>query len=208
MPHRQNTNSPVNYYVGTGSYLLRKTTDIHRDSSLNIPEHSANWTFFCKVEINEPIHELQWYWLTSLPTVPQTLNCEKSLTALFVIIITYLFTSCLSLQPAKRPFGLRVKLPPVHLSTTHGGGFTLSLVLLNFKQLSREYKYLVFGKLNWRTSEIYQQQKATQAQWRFGVLRRWKFSNQFFKININQVLRQIEHYTRNENSIQFWCNQE
>ena len=24
------------------------------------------------------------------------------------------------------PFGLRVKLPPAHLSTTHGGGFTLS----------------------------------------------------------------------------------
>ena len=27
-------------------------------------------------------------------------------------------------ETAKGPFGLRVKLPPAYLSTTHGGGFT------------------------------------------------------------------------------------
>ena len=27
-------------------------------------------------------------------------------------------------ETAKGPFGLRVKLPPAHLSSTHGGGFT------------------------------------------------------------------------------------
>ena len=30
-------------------------------------------------------------------------------------------------ETAKGPFGLRVKLPPAHLSTTHGRGFTLAL---------------------------------------------------------------------------------
>ena len=35
--------------------------------------------------------------------------------------------SCLGQETAKGPFGLRVKLPPAHLSTTHDGGFTLSL---------------------------------------------------------------------------------
>ena len=29
---------------------------------------------------------------------------------------------------------LRVKLPPAHLSTTHGGGFTISLLMLNVQQ--------------------------------------------------------------------------
>ena len=32
---------------------------------------------------------------------------------------------------AKGRFGLRVKLPPAHLSTTHGGGFILSLKLIH-----------------------------------------------------------------------------
>ena len=37
-------------------------------------------------------------------------------------------------------------LPPVYLSTTHGGGFTLSLLELNVKQGSCEYQsFLVFG---------------------------------------------------------------
>ena len=44
-----------------------------------------------------------------------------------VIVITFYSPSCLGQETAKGPFGLRVKLPPAHLSTTHGGGFTLSL---------------------------------------------------------------------------------
>ena len=35
-------------------------------------------------------------------------------------VICYLPT-CLGQEMAKRPFGLRVKLPPAHLSTTRGG---------------------------------------------------------------------------------------
>ena len=34
---------------------------------------------------------------------------------------------------------LRVKLPPTHLSITHSGNFTLSFLMLNVKQGSREY---------------------------------------------------------------------
>ena len=44
-----------------------------------------------------------------------------------VIVITFYSPSCLGQETAKGPFGLRVKLPPAHLSTTHDGGFTLSL---------------------------------------------------------------------------------
>ena len=35
-------------------------------------------------------------------------------------------SSCLGQETAKEPFSLQVKLPPAHLFTTHGGGFTLS----------------------------------------------------------------------------------
>ena len=44
-----------------------------------------------------------------------------------VIVIAFYSSSCLGQETAKGPFGLRVKLPPAHLFTTHGGGFTLSL---------------------------------------------------------------------------------
>ena len=44
-----------------------------------------------------------------------------------VIVITFYSPSCLGQETPKGPFGLRVKLPPAHLSTTHGGGFTQSL---------------------------------------------------------------------------------
>ena len=44
-----------------------------------------------------------------------------------VILITFYSPSCLGQETAKGPFGLRVKLPPTHLSTTHDGCFTLSL---------------------------------------------------------------------------------
>ena len=42
-------------------------------------------------------------------------------------VITFYSPSCLGQETAKGSFGLRVKLPPAHLSTTHDGGFTLSL---------------------------------------------------------------------------------
>ena len=44
-----------------------------------------------------------------------------------VIVITFYSPSCHGQETAKGGFGLRVKLPPAHLSTTHGGDFTLSL---------------------------------------------------------------------------------
>ena len=44
-----------------------------------------------------------------------------------VVLITFYSPSCLGQETAKGPYGLRVKLPPAHLLTTHGGGFTMSL---------------------------------------------------------------------------------
>ena len=44
-----------------------------------------------------------------------------------VIVITFYSPSCLRQETAKGPFGLRVKLPHARLSTTHSGGFILSL---------------------------------------------------------------------------------
>ena len=46
---------------------------------------------------------------------------------IIVIVITFYSPNCLSQETAKEPCGLRSKLPPAHMSTTHGGGFTLSL---------------------------------------------------------------------------------
>ena len=46
---------------------------------------------------------------------------------MYVIVITFYSPSCLGQETAKGPFGLQVKLPPAHLSTTHTGGFTQSL---------------------------------------------------------------------------------
>ena len=44
-----------------------------------------------------------------------------------VTVITFYSPSRLGQETAKGPFGLRVKLPPAHLSTTFCGGFILSL---------------------------------------------------------------------------------
>ena len=44
-----------------------------------------------------------------------------------VIVITFYSTSYLGQKTGTRPFGLRINLPPAILSTTHGGGFSLSL---------------------------------------------------------------------------------
>ena len=43
--------------------------------------------------------------------------------------------------PGDRAF--RVKLPPAHLSTTRGGSFTLSFLMLNVKQGSCEHELFV-----------------------------------------------------------------
>ena len=61
---------------------------------------------------------------------------------LLIIVITFYSPSCLGQETAKGPFDLRVKLPPAHQSTTHGGGFTLSLLMLNVKQESYKYQFL------------------------------------------------------------------
>ena len=59
-----------------------------------------------------------------------------------VIVITFYLPSYLGQEKAKGPFGLQVKLPSAHLSTTHGGISTLSLLMLNVKQGSCEYQFL------------------------------------------------------------------
>ena len=58
-----------------------------------------------------------------------------------VTVITFYSPSCLSQETAKGPFGLRVKLPPVLLSTTHDGGFTMFLQWLSVMQESCEYQF-------------------------------------------------------------------
>ena len=52
------------------------------------------------------------------------------------IVITFYSRSCGGQETAKGPFGFRVKLPLVHLSTTQCGGFTLPFLMLNVKQES------------------------------------------------------------------------
>ena len=52
-----------------------------------------------------------------------------------IFVISFYPPSCFGQETAKKPFGLRVKLPRlVHKSTTHWGVFTMSLFLLNAKQ--------------------------------------------------------------------------
>ena len=41
------------------------------------------------------------------------------------ISFSHVSPSCFEEETAKIPFGLQVKLPPVHLSTTHIGGSTV-----------------------------------------------------------------------------------
>ena len=71
-----------------------------------------------------------------------------------LIVITVYLPSCLGQETAKGPFGLQVKLPPPHLSTTHGGDLTLSLLMLNVKQESCENQFFYsfwFGPIGNRT---------------------------------------------------------
>ena len=59
---------------------------------------------------------------------------------IIAIVITPYSPSCLGEETVKGTFGLPVKLPPAHLSTTHDESFTLSLSVLNVKQRSWEYQ--------------------------------------------------------------------
>ena len=53
---------------------------------------------------------------------------------MFVIVITFYLSSCLGQETTNGPFGLRVKLPPAHLSTTHGEDLILAVPLLAERQ--------------------------------------------------------------------------
>ena len=50
-----------------------------------------------------------------------------------ITVISFYSSSCLGLETANEPFGIRVKLSFAHLSTTHGEDFTISLSMLNIK---------------------------------------------------------------------------
>ena len=54
-------------------------------------------------------------------------NIKNFVIVIIAVVITFYSPSCLDQETAKGPFDLQVKLPPAHLSTTHGGGFILSL---------------------------------------------------------------------------------
>ena len=64
-------------------------------------------------------------WHTALKYMTE--NLTTVIESVIVIVITFYSPSCLGQETAKGPFGFRVKLPPAHLSTTHGRGFALSL---------------------------------------------------------------------------------
>ena len=84
---------------------------------------------------------------------------KSSVNWLVVILFvdTLYLPSYLGQETAKGPFGLRVKLPLAHLFTTHGGGFTLSLLSLNVKQGSCEYQLLGHeNKHCWALSGFYE----------------------------------------------------
>ena len=78
------------------------------------------------------------------PRFTRSTNMSNQIRQIRVIVnvITFYSPSCLGQETAKGPFGLRVKQPPAHLSATHGGGFTLFLLVLNVKQESCEYQFL------------------------------------------------------------------
>ena len=59
-------------------------------------------------------------------------NVDKYNGHRIVIAITYLFFKLLWPENSKGTF-YRVKLPPAYLYTTHGGGFTLSPLMLTVK---------------------------------------------------------------------------
>ena len=59
-------------------------------------------------------------------TFPRTLQRNKTVTHRGIVLEIFSLR-CLGQETAKGPFGLRVKLPPAHLSITRGGGFTLSV---------------------------------------------------------------------------------
>ena len=60
----------------------------------------------------------------------------------YVVIVTTIYSpSWLGHETAKEPFSLQVNLPPANLSTTDGGGFTLSRKFLNVKLGSCEYQF-------------------------------------------------------------------
>ena len=53
-------------------------------------------------------------------------RCLQFPKIVIVIVITFYSPSCLGQETAKGPFGLQVKLPPAHLSTTHSGDFPIA----------------------------------------------------------------------------------
>ena len=56
---------------------------------------------------------------------PHSQADRNAVIIVIVIVVTFYLPSCLGKKTAKGSFGLRVKLPPAHLSTTHGRGFKL-----------------------------------------------------------------------------------
>ena len=60
-------------------------------------------------------------------------------TLLTVVVITFYSPSCLGQETAKRPYGLRVKLPPVY--HTRRRLHIVRWILLNVKQGSCEYEF-------------------------------------------------------------------
>ena len=85
---------------------------------------AAEFLFRFRLKLEEARKQTRTILINPTNTRAQILNVQH---LLIVIVITFYSPSCSGQETAEGPLGLRVKRPPAHLSTTHGGGFMLSL---------------------------------------------------------------------------------
>ena len=79
----------------------------------------------------------KWSVKINLWICPSITECYGFYYATIIAYILYL-PSCLVQETAKQAVGPPVKVPPAHLSTTHGGGFALLALTLNIKHKNFE----------------------------------------------------------------------
>ena len=94
-------------------------------------------TLYNQIFRAEPAWSKSWRQKGSGPGALPAFRLRRAISC--IIVITFYLQSDCGQETAKGLFGHRVKLQPAPLPTTHGGGFTLFLLLLNVKQGSCEY---------------------------------------------------------------------
>ena len=141
---------------GTGSKGKRRTPPTGACGVLLFGWHSSNGALFLRVfpggcpviflqDRRTPLREKNPSWRFDF--CPLRLLESSSTTQTALIVITFYSPSCIGQETAKGPFGFQVKRPPAHLSTTHDGGFTLSLLLFVERQAGKQWTliFIAFG---------------------------------------------------------------